>query len=205
MGGTQVEESRKLFNRAKKPSFRTPEPAVEVFSFLSKYYQNQKLLIQVPGPLSHQLEPDIEGARMVIEGALQERRKILNEMESKALLSAFHIPVAKTLIARSPNEALQIALELGFPVAMKINSPDITHKTDAGGVMLNLANAQAVPAAYHEMLDNVRQYRPDARIDGVSIEPMVVKPNGRELMVGVTSDPVFGPVITFGAGGTMVE
>jgi acetyltransferase len=159
----------------------------------------------VPGPLSHQHEPDVEGARMVIEGALQERRKILNEMESKALLSAFHIPVAKTLIARSPNEALQIALELGFPVAMKINSPDITHKTDAGGVMLNLANAQAVPAAYHEMLDKVREYRPDARIDGVSIQPMVVKPNGRELMLGVTNDPVFGPVITFGAGGTMVE
>jgi len=205
MGGTQVEESRKLFNHAKKPSFRTPEPAVEVFSFLSEYYKNQKLLIQVPGPLSHHLEPDVEGARMVIEGALQDRRKILNEMESKALLSAFHIPVAKTLIARSPNEALQIALELGFPVAMKINSPDITHKTDAGGVILNLTNAQAVPAAYHEMLDNVRQYRPEARIDGVSIEPMVVKPNGRELMVGVTNDPVFGPVITFGAGGTMVE
>jgi acetyltransferase len=205
MGGKQVEQSRKLFNSAKKPSFRTPEPAVEVFSFLSKYYQNQKLLIQVPGPLSHQHEPDVEGARMVIEGALQERRKILNEMESKALLSAFHIPVAKTLIARSPNEALQIALELGFPVAMKINSPDITHKTDAGGVMLNLANAQAVPAAYHEMLDKVREYRPDARIDGVSIQPMVVKPNGRELMLGVTNDPVFGPVITFGAGGTMVE
>lgn len=205
MGGAQVDQSRKLFNRAKKPSFRTPEPAVEVFSFLSKYYQNQKLLIQVPGPLSHQLEPDVEGARMVIEGALQERRRILNEMESKALLSAFHIPVAKTLIARSPNEALQIALELGFPVAMKINSPDITHKTDAGGVLLNLANAQAVPAAYHEILENVRQYRPDARIDGVSIQPMVVKPNGRELMVGVTNDPVFGPVITFGAGGTMVE
>lgn len=205
MGGTQVLESRKLFNRARKPSFRTPEPAVEVFSFLSKYYQNQKLLVQVPGPLSHQLEPDVEGARMVIEGALQERRKILNEMESKALLSAFHIPVARTLIARSPNEALQIALELGFPVAMKINSPDITHKTDAGGVLLNLANAQAVPAAYHEIMDNVRQYRPEARIDGVSIQPMVVKPNGRELMVGVTNDPVFGPVITFGAGGTMVE
>ena len=205
MGGAQVEASRELFNRAKKPSFRTPEPAVEVFSFLSKYYQNQKLLMQVPGPLSHHIEPDTEGARMVIEGALQERRKILNEMESKALLSAFHIPVAKTLVARSPNEALQIALELGFPVAMKINSPDITHKTDAGGVMLNLGNALEVRTAYHEMLDTVRQNRPDARIDGISIQPMVIKPNGRELMLGVTNDPVFGPVITFGAGGTMVE
>lgn len=205
MGGEQVLPSRKLFNQARKPSFRTPEPAVEVFSFLSKYYQNQKLLMQVPGPLSHHLEPDIEGARMIIEGALQDHRKVLSEMESKALLSAFHIPVAQTLIARSANEALQIAMELGFPVAMKINSVDITHKTDAGGVMLNLGNALEVRTAYQEMLDHIAQNRPDAHIDGVAIEPMVIKPNGRELMIGVTNDPVFGPVITFGAGGTSVE
>ncbi|CAG0997416.1 Peptidyl-lysine N-acetyltransferase Pat [Methylophilaceae bacterium] len=205
MGGEQVEESRTLFNHAKKPSFRTPEPAVEVFSFLSAYYQNQKLLMQVPGPLSHHSKPDVESARMIIEGTLQDRRKILNEMESKALLSAFHIPVAQTVVVHSPNEALLLAQGLGFPVAMKINSPDITHKTDAGGVMLNLANAQAVRAAYHEIIDSVKRNRPDARIDGISIEPMVVKPNGRELMIGVTNDPVFGPVITFGAGGTTVE
>lgn len=205
MGGTQVLESRKLFNAHKKPSFRTPEPAIEVFSFLSQYYKNQKLLMQVPGPLSHHIEPDIEGARMVIEGALQDRRKVLNEMESKAVLSAFHIPVAKTLVARSANEALQIALELGFPVAMKVNSPDITHKTDAGGVMLNLGNALEVRTAYQDMLDNIAQNRPDAHVDGISVESMVVKPNGREIMIGVTSDPVFGPVITFGAGGTTVE
>jgi len=205
MGGTQVLESRKLFNAHKKPSFRTPEPAIEVFSFLSQYYKNQKLLMQVPGPLSHHIEPDVEGARMVIEGALQDRRKVLNEMESKAVLSAFHIPVAKTLIARSANEALQIALELGFPVAMKVNSPDITHKTDAGGVILNLGNALEVRAAYQDMLDNIAQNRPDAHVDGVSVESMVVKPNGREIMIGVTSDPVFGPVITFGGGGTAVE
>ncbi|PKO91118.1 MAG: GNAT family N-acetyltransferase [Betaproteobacteria bacterium HGW-Betaproteobacteria-1] len=205
MGGAQVDSSRAAFNRARKPSFRTPEPAVEVFSYLSAYYQNQKLLMQMPGPLSHHLEPDVEGARMVIEGALQERRKILSEMESKALLSAFHIPVAQTLVAHSPNEALLIAQQLGFPVAMKVNSPDITHKTDAGGVMLNLANAQAVRAAYHEIIENLQRNRPEARIDGISIEPMIVKPNGRELMVGVTNDPIFGPLITFGAGGTTVE
>lgn len=205
MGGAQVDESRAAFNRARKPSFRTPEPAVEVFSYLTAYYQNQKLLMQMPGPLSHHLEPDVEGARMVIEGVLQERRKVLSEMESKALLSAFHIPVAQTLVAHSPNEALLIAQQLGFPVAMKVNSPDITHKTDAGGVMLNLANAQAVRAAYHEIIESVKRYRPEARVEGISIEPMIVKPNGRELMVGVTNDPVFGPLITFGAGGTTVE
>jgi acetyltransferase len=205
MGESQVAESRIAFNQAKKPNFRTPEPAVEVFSYLSAYYRNQKLLMQVPGPLSHHLEPDVVAARMIIDNALQDRRKVLSEMESKALLSAFHIPVAQTLIAHTPNEALLIAQQLGYPVAMKVNSRDITHKTDAGGVLLNLANAQALSAAYHEIMENVKRYRPDAQMDGVSIEPMVVKPNGRELMVGVTNDAVFGPVITFGAGGTMVE
>ena len=205
MGGEQVEESRTVFNIAKKPNFRTPEPAVEVFSFLSAHYRNQKLLMQVPGPLSHHLEPDVESARIIIEGALQGKRKILNEMESKALLSAFHIPVAQTMVAHSPDEALLIAQQLGYPVVMKINSPDITHKTDAGGVKLNLRNAQALRSAYNELLEIVRRNRPDARIEGVSIEPMVIKPNGRELLVGVTNDPVFGPLITFGAGGTAVE
>lgn len=205
MGEAQVAESRKEFARAKTPNFRTPEPAVEVFSYLSAYYQNQKLLMQMPGPLSHHLEPDVEGARMVIEGALLDKRKVLSEMESKALLSAFHIPVAKTMVAHSPNEALLIAQQLGFPVAMKVNSRDITHKSDAGGVMLNLGNAQAVRAAYHEITENIKRNRPNAHMEGISIQPMIVKPNGRELMVGVINDPVFGPVITFGAGGTMVE
>lgn len=205
MGEVQVAESRRLFANSKKPNFRTPEPAVEVFSYLSDYYQNQKLLMQMPEPLSHHMEPDVEGARMVIEGALMDKRKVLSEMESKALLSAFHIPVAQTMVARSPNEALLIAQQLGFPVVMKVNSRDITHKSDAGGVMLNLGNAQAVRAAYHEINENIKRNRPGAHMDGISIQPMIVKPNGRELMVGVTRDPVFGPVITFGAGGTMVE
>jgi acetyltransferase len=205
MGEVQVAESRKEFARAKMPNFRTPEPAVEVFSYLSEYYQNQKLLMQMPEPLSHHQAPDVEGARMVIEGALLDKRKVLSEMESKALLSAFHIPVAQTMVAHSPNEALLIAQQLGFPVAMKINSRDISHKSDAGGVMLNLENAQAVRAAYHDITENVKRNRPGAHIDGISIQPMIVKKNGRELMVGVINDPVFGPVITFGAGGTMVE
>ena len=161
--------------------------------------------MQVPGPLSHHLEPDVQSARLIIEGVLQEKRKILNEMESKAVLSAFHIPIAQTMLAHSPNEAMLIAQELGFPVAMKINSAAITHKTDAGGVMLNLANAHAVREAYHQLLERVKCVLPEAKIDGVSVEPMIIKPNGRELMIGVANDPVFGPVVSFGAGGTMVE
>lgn len=205
MGEMQVAESRQVFTQAKIPTFRTPEPAVEVFSFISAYYQNQKLLMQTPGPISRYSSPDVEGARLLIEGALAEHRKVLNEMESKAILAAFHIPIAKTMVARSPNEALLIAEELGLPVAMKINSPDITHKSDSGGIRLNLSNAQAVRSAYLEIIQSVQKNSPNARIDGVVVEPMVIKPNGRELMVGVTSDPIFGPVITFGAGGVLVE
>jgi acetyltransferase len=205
MGETQVAESRKAFTKAHRPHFRTPEVAVEVFSHLYDYYRNQKMLMQMPGPLAHHIEPDVDGARLIIEGAMQDHRKVLTEMESKALLSAFHIPVAHTMIAHSPSEALLIAEQLGFPVAMKINSHDISHKSDAGGVLLNLNSSHAVLAAYQHIIDTVHLNMPDARIDGISIQPMIVKPNGRELMVGVTNDPVFGPVITFGAGGTSVE
>ncbi len=205
MGDGQVAAAHNAFAKALKPHFRTPEPAVEVFSHLSAYYRNQKMLMQMPGSFAHHVPPDVESAHLIIEGAMQEHRMILNEMESKALLSAFHIPVAHTMVARSPNEALLIAQQLGFPVAMKINSPDITHKTDAGGVVLSLSNAHEVRAAYQHIIENVQQNRPNAVMDGISIEPMIVKENGREVMIGVTTDPVFGPVITFGAGGTNVE
>lgn len=205
MGAAQTMDGRAQFAQAGIPSFATPEAAIEAYSYITAYYRNQLLLAEVPAPLSHRDAPDIAGARMVIESVLAERRKVLSEMESKALLSAFHIPVAKTVVARSPSEALLLAEQFGFPVAMKINSPDITHKSDAGGVKLNLMNAAAVRAAYNEMIEEVKRNRPDARVDGIALQPMVVKPNGRELMVGVISDPIFGPVISFGAGGTTVE
>jgi len=206
MGEGQVAEARAAFEAAHRPHFRTPEPAVEVFAHLSAYYRNQRLLMQVPGPLcGHPEQPDLETARLIVGGALQARRSVLSEMESKALLAAFRIPVARTMIARSPGEALLIAEQLGFPVAMKVNSEGITHKTDAGGVFLNLGTASEVRSAYQRIVDNIARNRPGAVMDGVCVESMVVKPNGRELLVGVTSDLVFGPVITFGSGGTTVE
>ncbi|TCS73881.1 acetyltransferase [Sulfuritortus calidifontis] len=205
MGETQVKEARGLFREARIPSFTTPEPAVEVFSFLSAYYENQRQLMQTPGPISQQAEPDVEGAKLIVEGALAEGRHVLTEVESKALLAAFHIPVAQTMIVRSPSEAILMAEQLGFPVAMKINSPDISHKSDVGGVRLNLTTGHAVRSAYQDLLDHVHKVRPEARLEGVVIEPMVVKQNARELLIGIASDPVLGPVITFGAGGVAVE
>ncbi|MCB1964301.1 MAG: bifunctional acetate--CoA ligase family protein/GNAT family N-acetyltransferase [Rhodocyclaceae bacterium] len=205
MGEEMVTPARKLFEAAGIPTFRTPEPAVELFSHISNYYRNQKLLAQTPASLSELNPPSIESARLVIETALNERRKVLNEMESKAILAAFRIPIAQTVVARSATEAMVLAEEIGLPVAMKIDSLDVTHKSDVGGVRLNLTSLAAVRSAYQEILEGVRRAHPKAAINGVAIEPMVRKPNGRELMVSVSRDPVFGPIITFGEGGTRVE
>jgi acetyltransferase len=205
MGEASVVPARKLLQDASIPVFRTPDPAVEMFAHLAAYYRNQRTLLQAPGPLAHQAAPDIKGARLVIDSALAERRKLLSETESKALLAAFHIPIAQTVLARSASDAMLMAQEMGFPVAMKIDSPDIPHKSDVGGVRLNLGDAESVRSGYREMLETVGKKRPDARLNGVTVEPMVARPNGRELIVGVIRDTVFGPAITFGMGGRAVE
>jgi acetyltransferase len=205
MGELQVREARLLFRGAGIPSFRTPEPAVELFSHIASYYRNQKLLMQAPASISEQMPPRLESARMVIESALQEGRKLLNEMESKALLAAFRIPIAQTVVARSASEAMVLAEEIGLPVVMKVDSIQITNKSESGGVRLNLNNLGAVRDAYHAILEEVRKNRPDAVINGIALEPMIVKPNGRELMVGIMRDEIFGPTIIFGPGGTNIE
>jgi acetyltransferase len=205
MGEIQVAEGRRILRDANIPTFNTPETAVDAFSYLVNHSRNQKLLLETPGPISRDKAPRVEGARLIIESALAEGRKVLNEVESKAVLHAFHIPTTSASIVRSPNEALVQAESIGFPVALKINSPDITHKSDAGGVRLNITNAQAARSAYNELVNSVQKNRPEARIDGLTIQPMLQRPNGRELLVGLVTDPVFGPVITFGAGGTAVE
>ena len=205
MGEEQVHESRKVLEDAGIPAFRMPETAVELFHHISTFYKNQKLLLQTPAPIRQQDRPEFEGAKMLIEAVLSERRKVLSEMESKAILRAFRVPVAQTMVARTPTEALLLAEQLGFPVAMKVDSPDLVHKSDAGGVRLNITNAPAVRNAYHDIIETVKKRQPNARINGVSIEPFLARPHGRELMLGVFRDPIFGPVITFGAGGFDVE
>jgi acetyltransferase len=205
MGEAQVAEARKLLEDAGIPAFRMPETAIELFHHISKYYRNQKLLLQTPEPTRQHGRPEAEGAKMLIEALLAERRKVLSEMESKAILRAFKVPVAQTMVARTATEALLLAEQIGFPVAMKVDSPDLQHKSDAGGVRLNIQNAPAVRNAYHDIIDTVQKRHPSAKINGVSIEPFLSHPNGRELMIGVFRDPIFGPVITFGAGGFDVE
>lgn len=205
MGEEQVARGRELFVAHKIPVFHNPEAAVEAFACLYNHQHNQQLLMQVPGPLAPSSEPDVEGARLIIAAALSENRNVLRGDEARALLRAFHIPVVEAVAARSAAEALVAAETVGFPVAMKVNSPDISHKSDVGGVRLDVRDAQSVRRVYNELTTAIRQQYPDKHIDGVTIEPMFRGSHGRELLVGVITDPVFGPVISFGAGGTAVE
>jgi acetyltransferase len=206
MGGKQVEGARRLFSDAHLPDFRTLEHAVDAFSYLARYNKNQRLLLQTPGglPRGHEV-PDREGARLIIEAVLTEQRRVLTEPESMAVLNAFRIPTVRNGIARSGNESLVIAESIGFPIAMKVLSTDISHKSDVGGVRLNINSAQEVRGAYRQLIDDVKRHVPDADVSAVTIEKMYRSPNGRELMIGVIRDPVFGPVISFGSGGTTVE
>jgi acetyltransferase len=206
MGGRQVEPARELFNNARIPDFRTLENAVDAFSYLARYNRNQRLLLQTPSRLTGGHEPpDVEGARLIIEGVLTEQRKVLTEPESIAVLRAFRIPAVQNAVAHSPNEALISAESIGFPVAMKVLSTNISHKSDSGGVRLNVNSANEVRGAYRDLLNQVAARVPDAVITGVTIEKMYRSSNGRELMIGIIHDPVFGPVISFGAGGVSVE
>ena len=205
MGDASVGAARSVLNAASIPTFRTPEAAVGAFGNISTFYRNQRLLQQTPPPLTTLAKPDIEGARLVIESVLAERRKILTEMESKTLLSCFNIPVTNTILARTANEAMMIAAQLGFPVALKIDSPDISHKSDVQGVALNIMNGASARDNFNDMVERVKRLRPDARINGVTVQKMAHARRGREIYIGLVTDEPFGPVIVFGAGGTMVE
>lgn len=205
MGREQVTSSWELFAKHHVPYFSTPETAVEAFSYLANYQQNQQLLLQVPDPIADSSPSDIAGAQLIIDSAAVEHRKVLTTIESKAILKAFGIPITQTVTAETATEALIAAESLGFPVVMKINSPDITHKQDVGGVQLNITNAEAVGTFFNQIIANAKKKQPDAKILGVTIERMYKTPNDRELMIGVLQDPVFGPTINFGAGGSLVE
>ncbi len=205
MGDATVVPARGVLLEASIPNFRTPEAAVGAFGNIASFHQNQQLLQQTPPPLSAMARPDIEGARLLIESVLAERRKVLTEMESKTLLAAFHIPVTRTILARSAHEAMMIATQMGFPVALKIDSPDIIHKSDVQGVALNIMNGASARDTYTDMVQRVARLQPDARINGVTVQNMAPTRRGREVCIGLVTDDPFGPVISFGAGGTMIE
>ena len=208
LGDIGASASRVLLDAHGVPNFYTPENAVEAFSFLCAYRRNQAQLLEVPAALAGApggARADLEAARAIRARALARGREALSEPETKALLAAFGIASARAIACVDRSAALEAARDIGYPVALKILSPDIPHKSDAGGVRLDLENAERLGAAVDDMFARVRALRPAARPEGVVVEPMLRFAHGRELLVGVATDPVFGPVISFGAGGVAVE
>ena len=206
LGESLVSEARNLFSEAKIPTFRTPEAAVEAFSFISTYHQNQALLMQTPATADQCCQPtDTAGARIIIDSVLAEHRTLLSSAETRAIMHAFGVPITPAVEVNSATQAMVAAESMGFPVSLKINSPDLTHKSDVGGVKLNLHSVQEVRSEFTKMIEKITKEQPNATIHGVTVEPMFKRPHARELLVGVMRDPVFGPAITFGSGGTAVE
>ncbi|HRO61814.1 MAG TPA: GNAT family N-acetyltransferase, partial [Burkholderiaceae bacterium] len=205
LGDRSVNRLRPRLVAAGVPVYRTPEAAVDAFSTVATFYQNQLLLLQAPRSMSDQDSPDVEGARSIIDDVLAEGREVMTEIESKALLGAFNIGVTQTVLARSASEAVMLAEQIGFPVVMKIASHDVSRKSDYGGVALNVRNAAEVRLQFTAIVASVRELLPEARVEGVSLQPMVRGRSGRELYVGVFRNRLFGPVVAFGAGGTRVE
>ena len=206
LGDINPTETRRYLDSEGIPNFYTPENAVEAFSFLCAYRRNQQQLMQAPPALhGEETRPDTAKVSAIRDAALAEGRKLLNEREANALLGAFGLPVPRSVLAATKESAVQAARDIGFPAVLKIQSRDIGHKSDVGGVRLNLQNADMVGSAYDDMMRHVRALRPDARIEGAVVQPMLRYEHAREVLVGVATDAVFGPVISFGAGGVAVE
>ena len=209
LGGASIAKARAMLDEAGVPNFLTPESAVDAFSYLARFSEHQKLLRESVSASEsmtfHQLSQAIAKANTIRERVLAQQRTLLRESEAKALLDAFQLPVVLGEIARDADAAADAATKIGFPVVLKIDSPDITHKSDFGGVRLNLRNRRQVLSAFESMIADIKDSHPNARINGVNVQPMLKFDHAREILVGVSRDPTFGPVVAFGAGGVGVE
>jgi acetyltransferase len=205
LGEQSAGDARKLFNAARIATYDTPEEAVTGFLHRVRYQRNQTLLMEAPPARSGVFEPDIAAATAAIAAALSAGRAWLDAEEVTAVLEAYRVPLPASRQAADPEQAAAAAAAIGFPVALKIRSPDITHKSDVGGIALALPDRQAVRRAAAEMTLRVSKAQPGARLGGFLVQQMVRRPGGVELLAGLAEDPVFGPVVVFGQGGTAVE
>jgi acetyltransferase len=205
LGGPAVAAARSHFEQAGVADYPTPEDAVHAFAMLQTYRRNQEMLTEAPS-CSECTAPDKAKALARIDEALHEAREWLSEAQAKEVLAAYGIPVVRTTaVPADADAAVEAARALGFPVALKIQSPDITHKSDVGGVKLDLADALAVRQAAQDMLAAVRAACPMAVLTGFAVQQMARRPHAQEVIVGASIDPLFGPIVLFGQGGTAVE
>lgn len=208
LGIDDAAPSRLIFQKAGIPSFFTPDQAIRAFLNLSEYHRNQELLLEAPPSLPEDFDPDVARARSIVEQALAGHRQLLTEDEAMEILDAYRIPCAATRIVADLDGVagvVEAAADLGFPVAVKVLSPDIARKSTAGGVALDLDSETAVRSATRRILNNVRRHRPDARVLGFTVQRMSRRARAHELSAEIATDPVFGPVIRFGEGGTLPD
>ena len=206
VGGNEA--AAQVFEAAGIPNFATEDDAISGFMHLVNFRELQNLLMATPASISEDFVPDIAAARPVIDAAMQDKRVWLDPIEIARVFAAYGIPIVPATLARDPDEAVVAArphLAKGRAVVLKILSTDIVHKSEVGGVRLNLTNDDAVRAAAADILGRARALKPEARITGITVFPMIVWQTARELIVGVADDPTFGPVVAFGQGGTAVE
>jgi acetyltransferase len=210
LGDSAVAGARQTLAASGAADYPTPEDAVQACAMLATYRRNQALLMEVP-TASEQPSPDPSGARRIVDDALAAGREMLDERAAKALLAAYGIPVVPTLACSADADAAVAAADAlqrqghAYPMALKILSPDLSHKSDVGGVVLGLPDEAALREAAQAMLARIARLRPSARIEGFTVQPMVVRPMAQELIAGASIDPLFGPVLLVGHGGTAVE
>lgn len=205
LGPIAAARAREMFREAGLPTYSTPDRAVRGFMHVVRFYRNQELLMETPERQPENVRTATSTARLVIQNAMAAGRKILSEAESKAVLAAYGVPIVETQIAATADDAVRIGAEIGFPVAIKIMSPDITHKSDIGGVVLDLETRDSVRTACEQMLARVAKLQPEAQVTGFTVQSMARRPGAHELIVGVANDATFGPVMLFGEGGKAVE
>jgi len=201
VGGKEVAEARRILNDADIPTYGTPENAIRAFKYLYDYARNLETLTEIPPKFSKDLHFDRETARDIIDGAMSKGRNALSEAESKALLSAYGIPVNRTEPAGSADAAVGAAERMGYPVAMKIDSPEIGHKSEENGVRLDIWSADEVRRVFSSLVGDEDR---EERVRGVTVQSMISRPDF-ELLVGAKQDPSFGPAILFGLGGVYTE
>ena len=204
MGAEKVEKANRIFIENGYPTFMTPEQAIATYLYMYQYKRNLELLYETPEELPTESIPPKRPVTVLLRNAAADKREILTESEAKQLLEFYSIPVVKTRIATTADEAASVALSIGYPVVLKIHSPDITHKSDAGGVKLNLKTDTEVRNAYDQIIKAAKEFNPKAKIEGVSVQSMIAL-TGTEVILGAKRDPLFGPVILFGMGGIGVE
>jgi acetyltransferase len=202
MGGKSIGKAVEVLNEAGIPTYETPERAVRAFLYMVGYARNLEMLLEIPPKLTGHLEFDQEKARKLLSSA--PTRGFMLDSDSREMLTAYGLPLIRTEIAESEAQASRIGREVGYPLVMKVHSPDITHKTEAGGIRLNLRCDADVREAHRQITASVRRCEPDARIDGVTIQPYISNPD-YEILLGAKRDHSFGPVILFGMGGIYTE